>query len=229
MSNKIFILVLVWTLVGALWLWAAPPGNPPGGAGLISWDQTNSRLAISTTTIFIGTGTVLDMNSKRITRLADPTAATDAANKRYVDNNYGGSNAQKLWGEGRPGVGLVNSAGECTNTIPNPDVKISRSNVAVVWEGGAAACPRGWWVCNKSDRDKDTGSTAYGTCGSGNKDFFECDWNSSTNDEIKDPGDTNRAWLADWGSSDSGTHVTVAGTGGISEVCYMLPVWCCQN
>ncbi len=227
MSNKIFILILVWTAVFALWGWAAPTSNPPGGEGLITWDKANGRLAISTTTIFSGIGTVLDLNSRKIVRLGNPTVPADAVNKRYVDNNYGGSSATRLWGEGRPDVGVVNNNGECTNTSPNPDIKISRSNIAVSWEGAAAACPTGWWVCTKDDRNKDGGDyIAFGSCGSGNKAFVECDVGGS--DEYRS-GHSDRAWVANRNSDRNGFHVTLAGLGGGSEGCFRLPVLCCKN
>lgn len=226
MSNKIFILILVWTTIFTLWAWAVPSGNPPAGGGVLFFN-TNQQLVISTTTIISGTS-VLNMTDSRIINVATPTTAMDAVTKIYVDNNYGGSNATRIWGEGRPNVNVVNTSGECTNTNANPDIVISRSNIAVNWEGASAACPRGWWVCAESERDINGATAGGGTCGSGNKDFFECDWNSSSNDELKDPGDTDRAWVSDWGSSDSGRHVVVGGTGGISEACFALPVLCCR-
>ena len=61
-----------------------------------------------------------------------------------------------LWGQGRPGIVVKNTSGECTVG----DFKISRSIPSVEWEGAAASCPKGWWVCTAAER-----GTA--TCGTG--------------------------------------------------------------
>jgi hypothetical protein len=59
-----------------------------------------------------------------------------------------------LWGQGRPGIVVKDTSGECTVG----DLKISRSIPSVEWEGAAASCPKGWWVCTADER-------GTGTCG----------------------------------------------------------------
>ena len=66
-----------------------------------------------------------------------------------------------LWGQGRAGIILANSAGECSRTVNLQELKISRGLPTVKWEGAAAACPKGWWVCSANDRG--TGSCGTGT------------------------------------------------------------------
>ena len=60
-----------------------------------------------------------------------------------------------LWGQGRPGIVVKNTSGECTVG----DLKISRSIPSVRWEGAAASCPKGWWVCTAAERGTATCGT----------------------------------------------------------------------
>ena len=120
----------------------------------------------------------------------------------------------RLWGQGRPRAGVVNANGECQLG----SIKASRSNRTVAWEGAAAACPSGWWVCTAGERGAGACSTTIFTNGA------EC--NGSSN--LDNP---QYAWVADTDAVAVNRGVTVRQDGKIGPhpVCELRRVWCCAN
>ncbi len=57
-------------------------------SGLASIDWNNQILATSGTTKLDWSGTDVSLNTRKLTDVVDPTAATDVATKYYVDNNH---------------------------------------------------------------------------------------------------------------------------------------------
>jgi len=161
-----------------------------------------------------------------------------------------------LWGQGRPGVKLVNSSGECTID----DLKISRATPAVSWEGAPASCPKGWWVCTAEER-------GTGTCGSGNitvklcrPSFTDLKWDEHVvwaksdsgatgwkkiydidstviSGGLKESTNIKHAWVSD--ARIGGDDVRVGRLVGIDGTtlpdvnddatlfCTIMPTWCC--
>lgn len=139
--------------------------------------------------------------------------------------NSAGQN--RLWGQGRPVVDVMNAAGECTNTVGSETFKISRSNINVTWDGSAAACPAGWWVCTVADRGVGACNTA------GNLQYEWCDPGASS-DEFSSSGKDGlltKAWVADGAIGASrriAQTVNTLGVSSIEENCSHLPSWCCS-
>ena len=132
----------------------------------------------------------------------------------------------RLWGEGRPSVSVMNGGGECTNTVGGDIVKISRSNGNVTWDGAAAACPAGWWVCTAAERGVATCNTA------GTLLYYWCDILSTT-DELRDSLQTvlgTSGWVANGFSTarEKGIAVATDGTVNSVNVCSLIPAWCCS-
>lgn len=316
MTNKIFILILVWSVVLGALVWANPPAGTPGTtSGAIIADSTgnidignnassannttkntkftfrgrdtvntsklvgqiiatpqdanwiNSSLGFYTRTSdgsptekaridsrgFFGLGTInpvspidiqtagtgagavvirngfLNMNNNTIKNLPMPINVDEAATKAYVDAQMG-ANASKLWGEGRPGTAVINTAGECTVS----GIKISRSSRPVTWGSAAAACPAGWWVCSAAERGADDCKPASGSII--NRSAIGCDTrpNSGTSiiaDELF-PQSNDWAWVSDTSSQENkeyGRFINAVGAAGDNEICSMRPVWCCAN
>ena len=174
----------------------------------------------------------LNMNNNTIKNLPTPTSADEAANKAYVDSQTGGANANKLWGEGRPGTAVVNTAGECVVS----GIKISRSTRQATWGSAAAACPARWWVCKAGER-------GAGACGSENRKFIRCDTREKTDNSTNpfSPDVTNEfygdndvtpyGWVSDAAARDNnnfGLLVHTAGSKLDEYQCSMMPVWCCS-
>lgn len=233
MSNKVFILILFWSGLLAAWTFASPPSGTPGNTfGALFSDSAGNigiKTSIPTTALDVnGTTTIrksLDMTNNRIINVATPTSSLDAANKAYVDAQIAGvtSSTTKIWGQGRPGTAVINTAGECTRVISGKTVKISRSTRPASWDGAGAACPAGWWVCSAADR-------GAATCGSGNRAGVRCDIPNSSNDELFTLSNT-WGWVSDAGSvtnREFGRLVLTAGTTTDDYSCTLIPVWCCS-
>lgn len=172
----------------------------------------------------------LNMNNNTIKNLPMPVNADEAVNKAYVDAQSGGSNPTKIWGQGRPGTAVLNTAGEC---VAN-SIKISRSTRTAEWGNAAAACPAGWWVCSAVERDINGSAAGYGVCGTASRNMIACDTDQTRGgitviDEFYND-ETYRAWLSNAGSTDNNNFGLLAGTTGdaLNEYqCSMMPVWCC--
>lgn len=239
MPNKVFILILVGSALFAAWTFASPPSGTPGGtfSGLFGDSAGNVGIKTATPATLLdvnGTTTIrnsLDMANNQITNVALPLTGLDAVNKSYVDTLIANaSTTMKLWGEGRPGAGVANNAGECTNTVNGVTIKVSRSARLATGDGAQAVCPANWWVCSKAER----GTNACP--GNTTKNIVYCDVigavTGTENDDL---------WLtaANWGwVSDIGTATTLlvgkivqSVSGGASSdqyTCNLLPVWCCS-
>lgn len=144
-----------------------------------------------------------------------PGAKLDVEGEIRSTDSFGNS---RLWGEGRPNVAVGNTAGECTTG----GLKISKGNTAVSWDGVAAGCPLGWWVCTATERS---------TVSCGSQTAYPCYSCAGTE------GDSNFYWVADrlpsppptgWPDGALGTQVSVA-TGDSSwlPICNTRRVWCC--
>lgn len=212
--------------------WLNPTDNPPGGSGAITVDASanvgvgiapTTKLDVNGTTKFRG---LIDAFSNRITNLATPTVGTDAVNKDYVDSQYGGANASKIWGEGRPGVVVVGTGVGDKECDGNPaTIKVSRGNTVTHWDQAAAGCPAGWWICSAGER----GSNACGLS-SENRTTFLCESVSLGSDDLSHP-DNNWAWVADKGGSYSGGAVSRIASSPLVAMetgCYLARVWCCS-
>ncbi len=235
MPQKVFILILVGSAVFAAWTFASPPSGTPGATSGALFSNSAGNIGIKTsspaTALDVnGTTTIrksLDMANNRIINVATPTSSTDAVNKAYVDNQLGITTlgGAKVWGQGRPNTTVTNQSTtgqECTRAISGLTVKISRSVRTATWDGAAAVCPAGWWICSAADR----GTAA---CGSGSKNVVTCDVGTGTNDLAATTYDGG--WLADTSTStvlERGmASRVVAGSPAEQPTCHILPVWCC--
>jgi len=210
-------------MVGTLWLWAAPTQNPPGGGGLIKWQKSEGRILISTSTSWAVTTppAIINFNSQIVTGVPDPINNLDAVNKKYVDQNYGGAAATKIWGQGRPGVAALNNAGECTSSA-NTNIKVSRGNIAVHWDAAAAGCPADWWVCNQTQR----GTRVCGTTDS--RSSYNC--KDGTSGSTLVINNVDNAWVANRNDVTTGLIVRRQAnptSQGLQIACETRPVWCC--
>ncbi len=141
------------------------PTQPPGtGSGAISVDASGNVGIGGTPTagekLKVGGGrlTVTDeiigrrfIDEQNNAYYVDPAANLNpkvSANFLSHIVTAGGLIAGKIMGEGRANLILANSAGECVIS----GIKISRALPPVIWEGAAAACPSGWWVCTVAER-----------------------------------------------------------------------------
>ena len=164
-----------------------------------------------------------------------------------------------LWGQGRPGVVVKNTSGECVKG----GLKISRSIPSVRWEGAAASCPKGWWVCTAAERTTDScgtdtytikgcysNYTNYGSSISAPTVYFYKQGASHLNElsagtiwtfgfettfwngVFEQEGVIN-AWVADAynypSTGVSGKSVSINGNTSEGAVCEKYPVWCCAN
>ncbi|MDO8582612.1 MAG: hypothetical protein Q7R63_01330 [bacterium] len=194
-----------------------------------------------------GTTTIrksLDMTANRIINIASPVAGTDAVPMNYITGKITAisSSTTRVWGEGRPGATVLNSAGQCSNTISGRTIKISKSKFAAAWDKTAAACPTNWWVCTAEERDLNGATTAgYGKCpasGAIISSIVGCqrsNGNPLTNDNLYVPPANatgvpyDVVWVADVGAT---AHVgkaasAVVGDAKDSLICMVAPVWCC--
>ena len=241
MSNKVLILILMWSGILVAWTLASPPSGTPGATPAALFSDSAGNIGIKTTTPATlldvnGTTTIrssLDMTNNRIINVASPITDLDAVNKAYVDAQIS-STTVKLWGQGRPNTSVVTVAGVCGGTSEcykdvdaggscnTGDIKIARSVRTATWDGAQAVCPANWWVCSAANR----GTAA---CGSGNKNIIFCDVTTGTND--LSPNTADWGWIADTGTSATLERGmisrVIAGAANEQNACHLLPVWCC--
>ena len=164
-----------------------------------------------------------------------------------------------LWGQGRPGIVVKNTSGECTVG----DLKISRSIPSVRWEGAAASCPKGWWVCTAAERGtEDCGTDTYtvkgcysnytnygGSISAPAVYFYKSGaahlnnlsagtlWTFGYQTDFRNgvwsQGGVINAWVADAyeypSTGVSGRSVSINGVISEGPICEKYPVWCCAN
>lgn len=244
MPRKVFILILIGSAIFAAWTFASPPSGTPGTTLGALFGNSAGNVGIQTSSPVTaldvnGTTTIrksLDITNNRIMNVSTPVADTDAANKTYVDTLIGSvsSTTVKIWGQGRPNTDVVTVANvcggtsECYNDMNGSgscnagDMKIARSVRTATWDGAAAVCPAGWWVCPAGDR----GTAA---CGSGSKNIIFCDVTTGTNDLSSNTADWG--WIADTGTSTTLERGmisrVIAGAPVEQNTCHIIPVWCC--
>ncbi len=230
MQSKISIALVAFSGLAACaflvaWTLAVPPS---GAAG------TTSGAIIATTTAgkwvvtINGTTTIqksLDVSGNKILNVAAPTSDTDAANKAYVDAALASvtSSTTRVWGQGRPGITVFDTAGECTRTIAGRTAKVSRSSRTASWDGSTAACPIGWWVCTAAERGA--------ACGEGLlRNGIKCDIPAENHDELK-PVTNTWGWIANTSATANREYgaVMISTNGIVYEdfSCSLYPVWCC--
>lgn len=241
MPKTVFILVLVFSGLFAGWTFASPPSGTIGTSIRNLFTDASGNVGIKTsapvTLLDInGTTTIrnsLDMTSNRIINVATPVIGTNAVNKTYVDGLVGSMNAtMKLWGEGRPGAGVANAAGECVNGA----IKVSRSTRLATWDGSRAACPKNWWVCSASERGAGACAAATG------RNVVVCNTlNPITTDDLQSSSGVSLAWVSNVGvtiASDNPVSASLlwgkmasTASGNNTQngyTCSLLPVWCCS-
>ena len=244
MKYQVIIITSVW--LGSIVIWAS--ANPPNKT-IYSDAVNNIGIATSTpmTALDVNGATTirksLDMTNSRIINTGDPTINTDAVPLNYIAIKITAvsSSTTRVWGEGRPGATVLNTAGQCTNTINGRTIKISKSKYAASWDKTAAACPANWWVCTAAERDLNGSTTAgFGKCpasGAVISPIVDCQPSSSsplTDDNIyvravSGGNAYDLVWVADVGISNVGRAVSATtGENAGSYICAVAPVWCCS-
>lgn len=243
MKKQLSIIIFVWVVALAGWTLASPPSGTIGTSVRSLFTDATGNVGIQTaspTTLLDINGTTtirksLDMAGNKIINVAAPTSGLDAVNKTYVDMVIGSMGPNiKLWGEGRPGAAVMTPAGNCTSTLAGPIIKISRSTRLATWDGAAAACPVGWWVCTAAER----GTRA---CGTGGRNIMGCDTPESLNDDLVLYTGATIAWVSNTASSTSSdspvttypywgkmAYITAGNNTQNGLTCSLLPVWCCS-
>jgi hypothetical protein len=128
---------------------------------------------------------------------------------------------------GRPGATRFGTAGIddglCTGPAP-ANARFGLSAFAVSWEGAAAACPAGTWVCSLAERGTGVCNTARVDSGC---DGLLCD---GTCFDL--PDTQHLGWVSNVGSGGSPlTGAAVLENGSVSNpsTCHTYPVWCCSR
>ena len=241
MKKQTITFIVVWAGILAGFAFANPPVPK-----LFADSANNIGIATSTPMSDLdinGTTTIrksLDMTANRIINVASPVAGTDGVPMSYIASYVGGvsSSTTRLWGEGRPGATVMNTAGQCTNTVGGRTIKISKSMFVANWDKSPAACPANWGVCTAAERDINGATTGFGACptsGATASQLVGCDptyANPAHYDNLYVPNisDNDIVWVADVSASP---HIgkAVSSVGGITKddvTCIATRVWCCS-
>jgi hypothetical protein len=134
----------------------------------------------------------------------------------------------RVWGQGRPLTARYGTGGQESGLCINGLVLSGLSLHTTSWEGAAAACPQGTWVCTMAE---------VGICNTARPDSPTCDQRDCLNNCINRPANDQDGWVADAASEGSWDLATTSanaqfrtelGSVGITLPCGVLPVWCCS-
>lgn len=134
----------------------------------------------------------------------------------------------RVWGQGRPQTARYGTGGVETGLCINGLVLSGLSVHTTSWDGAAAACPQGTWVCTMAE---------VGLCNTARPDSPTCDQRDCLNNCINRPANDQDGWVADGaseGSWDLATSSAAAqvrtelGSIVITLPCSQIPVWCCS-
>jgi hypothetical protein len=136
------------------------------------------------------------------------------------------SGATRLWGHGRPGCVRYGTTGIEDGLCSNGQIEFGLSGMRATWDGAAAACPAGTWVCTFVERGTspcDTRLVANGSSYTG----IGCNGDYLTWED-------HRGWVADkGGDSPVSLWGQSVGESGYREIferpCRHIPVWCCSS
>jgi hypothetical protein len=137
-----------------------------------------------------------------------------------------GAGSLRVWGEGRPGTLRYGTTGESIGLCDNPmlGVRFGLSKARVWWEGAAAACPGGTWVCTQSERGPNSCNTDRPTTTACDTISLTANGYTCTNASAPSLG-----FVADQGSSLEGVIVDENGmVVSPAPGKLALPVWCCS-
>lgn len=135
-----------------------------------------------------------------------------------------GTGPTRVWAEGRPGTARWGTTGIESGLCTNGDVKFGLSSSRVWWEGSAAACPTGTWVCTRAERGSAPCDTA--------RPDTTCDYLTRTGTCGDYAPSTHWGHVADNGYQNGVEGVVIcedgaSGTGGGGN--YSMPAWCCSH
>ena len=151
-------------------------------------------------------------------------AAMAADKVVVIPLNSNSSTSGKLWGQGRPGTGLLTHTdpnGYCTTS---QGIHYALSQNLVTWQGAAESCPAGTWVCSESEFPP-TGSCdiqplvtyKYITCSGSFSPLINYT--------------ALYGWLADAKDATSGhmQNSDLFALGNYNNICFSTRTWCCWN
>ena len=133
----------------------------------------------------------------------------------------------RVWGQGRPGTVAYGTGGVGSGLCISGIVGSGLSLLTTTWEGAAAACPMGTWVCTLAE---------VGLCDTARPDSATCDERDCNANCLNRDANNHDGWVADAGgpgawSDDGGSNVwgrSELGSQFVTLPCYLLPVWCCS-
>jgi hypothetical protein len=135
------------------------------------------------------------------------------------------SGMNRIWGEGRPGTTINGTTGAGGGLCTNGAIHFGLSASLVTWEGAAAACPQGTWVCSGADRGSAACDTALGA--------GTCDAIIVGATCWDDPADLQWGWTTDTEPSGDPPFVRLQNENGMSTFDFngglRIRVWCCTN
>ncbi len=146
----VVILAPLVSYLSVVFGWTNPTENPPGGSGILT--AYNGKLGINAPTPSSSLTVAGTISAVTVTDLIAPVAASDAANKFYVDAQVGGGGSLVLYGIGTSNIaGAYNTPGgalpaNCYRSYPSGAIICnSVPTAATVAAGsGAPACPTDW-------------------------------------------------------------------------------------
>lgn len=153
---------------------------------------------------------------------------TNQGELRLPDPNDGTKN--RIWGEGRPGVAVRDTAGECSRTVNGEDIKISRNNITTHWDGSAVGCPANWWVCTAAERGAGICAATSAIVDSNHNNCVVENGLSGNHDHLV-RYNYGYGWVADkliTGGIYAAEYIANSGTVGSADpICWTMLVWCC--